>query len=243
MCISHAFSPKKSLGTEAKRRFPKVLMMAMLLALGMVSSARAASPVGVYQDYRPAPTPVVPPAGKVLRLHQPAWELFVKGGLALPMGENSSYNQSGAGGGIELAYEASEELATALFIQAASLRYKVEGAGTPFTTLGAGLKVRINLGEIQDMRPYMGVGVGLFNSNRATLKFIGMDPVKNIALYQVEYKSGTDVGFVGSVGGNYRIHPRIDFVIEFNVISIGMAGGTSETAMSLGLQSGLGWRF
>ncbi len=215
-----------------------------LLCLACRASAADALP-GVYQQYKPAatPTPVQDPGVARVTMHKDSVSVALKGGLASRMGDEAKFHTAGAGGGLDLIFQVSPELAAAFYLGFSSVPYSLTTAAQPMSSFGVGIKAIYDLFEMEGVKGFLMGGMGYQVSSRATQQLISVDPVTALPKFETKYQQAGGMAFVGGFGFKYNFTPNFGITGEAAATSVSLAGGTGDSVLLFHPAAGIIYTF
>jgi hypothetical protein len=182
----------------------------------------------------PLPTPTMVaemkgPSNKV-RLIDPSWAIALKAGAVLPLGDLATYNQAGPAGGLDLYYHVNTSFSADFFTSYSSQAYKVGGGGQPLSNIGLGVKLLYNVAEIDGVVWYAGGGMAGYYNQR-TKQVLRQPVLNNTPVFDPEADSSFGLGVLGVLGGRYTGQSGWGLLLELNLVSVNLAGGTSDSLL------------
>jgi hypothetical protein len=198
-------------------------------------SAPTPAPRTPYQQYLPAPTKSPTPAADVARItiHGDSFSFVAQGGLAIPFGDYSTNYKTGGGGGVEAIYNSSSDMGFSIYAEYNSVPYSLTMVAQPFTSTGLGVRVLYEFYNLEDMKPFIEGGIGVYFVNRAAQSSDG----------SVQLVQGAGLGFNGGVGAIYYFNKKFGARAVINVTSVGLDGGTGENILYVGPSFGMIYTF
>jgi hypothetical protein len=173
---------------------------------------------------------------------KPRWSTELKAGVALPLGNLSSYAQPGPVLSLDGLYQASSDFDLDVFLAGSSQAYSVAWGAQALNNLGLGLKLLYHLGEQNGVRWYAGAGLAAYYDQRS-LEVVHQPVVGGVATYDPTPNSSFGLGVLGTLGGRYAFNPHLSLSAELNIISISLAGGTADTLLLAEPLAGLNYLF
>lgn len=191
------------------------------------------SPTAVVETPTPVPTPTpfveMPGRARGVQLIDPSWAVALKLGGVLPLGDLAQYNQSGAAVGLDAYYHANADYSVDVFTNYSSQGYKL-GGGQPLTNLGLGAKLLYNLANIDGITWYAGGGLAAYYTQR-THQVLQVPVLNNTPVYDPSNESTFGFGVLATLGGRYEFPSGWGLLLELNLATVNLAGGTSDNLL------------
>ena len=209
-----------------------------------VTAATQLSPTAVAQTPTPVATPTpyaeLPGRVKGVQLIDPSWALALKLGGVLPLGDLAQYNQSGAAVGLDVYYHANADYSVDLFSTYSSQGYKL-GGGQPLTNIGLGAKLLYNLANVDGITWYAGGGLAAYYTQR-THQILETPVLNNTPVYDPTDESTFGFGVLATLGGRYEFPSGWGLLLELNLATVNLAGGTSDNLLLAEPLAGLSYK-
>jgi hypothetical protein len=188
----------------------------------------------IYETASPTPEPVATPRPKDLgriSLEPATWSIALKGGSSAPLGDMAQYNNAGSAAGLDIIRTASDGTMFGPYLSYSSQSYKAAGA-QPLSTAGLGVKLLFNLFVDREVSSYAGFGIGGYYCQRTRQELHQPVPtLPALPTYDPVAESVMGLGLLGTLGARWSFNDHWAALLELNVVSINLAGGTSDSLL------------
>jgi hypothetical protein len=156
------------------------------------------------------------------------WSMELKLGAALPLGSLAQYAQAGPAVSLDAVYQTASDFDVDVFALYTTQSYSVAWGAQPLSNLGLGVKLLYDLGEQNGIRWSAGAGVAGFYNQRSD-RVLHQPAVVGKESFDPSPDSSLGLGVLATLAGRYAFTRRLSLCAELNLISINLAGGSSDT--------------
>ncbi len=224
-----------------KRAF--IIIATLLCGVDLRAATGDGSPPGVYKAFDPHPKPIPTPDPSLRHIpFKQGLALSARAGVAVRLGDEGQNQITGNLGGVDLFQSAAPGLAFDYFVEYFQVPYKDPDANRPMIGYGLGAKVMYLPFRFDKVHPFVQGGMGLYNVNRAAIKFAGYDSGNpSLIQHTVEYFQDFGFGFNVGLGVLYEITPRISARFSVDATSVSLGGGNGDSISYLSPTAGLAY--
>ncbi len=206
------------------------LALVLLGAAPAFADAPAAAPLTATSESGGAESTV--PVVDVGPTFTPRWGVILRGGSAISIGSQASYNVPGGLLGFDGVYQFSGRADLDLGFLYDSMPYSSAGGGAPnpLSTEGLALKVDYVVYQANSSRAWLGVGAGYmgFQATNHVLRV----PVTSPPVFDTSPDNSAGLALLACAGLGYDFDANWSLNLEMDVESIDASGGTSNNLLA-----------